>query len=894
MAIVLVLLVVHEALAVLPLRDQWRAGARALAAGDAVGALALFREFDHWYGGEEAVREPEFREGLLRLWGLAAMEAGQWEEAARLLEAWLSENPPGTRFGAFLRFQLGGIHEALGNTEEARAHQEAFLEQHPELPETLLIRWRWAEAALSEGRTAEAGHELRKILESAVLPESGRALAASALAMVELAAGRRDTALELLGQTSGSRGEPVVRFWRAIVAPALAHQLLAADQPEEALEAARWFDRQSGLKARLEKFAERFRRRAESHRRAGHVRQTIWNTHWQGRLSQLERSLEEERMAGPETLYAIRLKALIEAGELRPALILATALVRSGDAIDGKLRATAYREAIEACLKLRIRDRAESLIRDFEAAHPDDPALPDIRFMAARTAAARADWRRAVRNATRLMEAHPDHPAWNTWAALRGDWLLRCGEAAAALQQFRELEETVPEAWHPFVRFQQGRCLASLHEWQEAVAVFSSVANRESASPALRESACTERLKLYLRHGDATAFNNLLKHYRDRHADGLQRLVVENLAGTFLLAQGREAEAIPVFGAVAAADRPEADFARRELSRLYRKNNDIEALRRLAIDWIRLTRGAGCPPEPFLDLLHCQDALRSPALPEGLGGSLLEGMLSGNSPVPAAPFLDLLAGEWAHYRKGLGLEDVPIDEWVDSRAREAYGDAAWRPFTLFELYAASRLERAGRTDSADARKIRVLQNVDPALLGEAEAFTVAATAQAYDFPGAGDRLRAFLSRFPDTKRRPEALLFLAQRLRRDGSGEARFHLGEIVRDWPDAKVYPQAALLLAEGEIADDRPAAALDVLDRLLGRSGLRPRRVAKALLLRVRADFMTDNPARGSANARRLLTLYPEFHDIVGEARAVLAEHGYQPGDSPEPGQPAERTPA
>ena len=144
------------ALAVLPLRDQWRAACQALSNGDAVRAAAAFEDFNAWYAGEPEAADPQFQEGLVRLWGLAALQAGQTEAALELLEKWLADFTGQSRHRAFIRFQLAAGYRSLGLEEEAIRHWAVFIAEHPDLPETALVHWMWADLLVSLSRPEEA------------------------------------------------------------------------------------------------------------------------------------------------------------------------------------------------------------------------------------------------------------------------------------------------------------------------------------------------------------------------------------------------------------------------------------------------------------------------------------------------------------------------------------------------------------------------------------------------------------------------------------------------------------------------------------------------------------------------------------------------------------------
>ena len=866
--------------AILPLRDQWQAACRALSGGDAASALHLFREFNDWYADEPEVQDPAFHEGRIRLWGLAALEAGEFGEAATLLERWLGENPDLKRYRAFLRFQLIGLYQSIGELEALDRHREIFLVEHPELPECALVRWSWADALISSGDFPQAREHLQAVLESVHLPTSGLELARAALALVELASGNRMEALQMLHTDEQGSSGRMLRFWKALLAPALVKQFLEEDDPDTANQVAAWFDRVDSMKSHLSEVRSPLAANIRNPGGTG-IRQSIWNRHWSAQLDRLDHSLgvQADSNGGTDVLYTLRLRALLAAKEARKATVLAEALLRSHQPLEPNLRAEAFKADIEASLQLKAWERAQARVEAFAREYPDDPALPEIQFLSARTAAARTDWPAALNQVDILLQSHPGHPSRRTWALLRGDWLLQSGRPEEALEAFHHLEASVPDAWKPFLAFQSGRCLAALREPARAVAQFRIVADMPGANYSLRESAYLEQLKLFLRYPDETAFQKTLATYRKTFPDGQQRWMIENLAGTFQKALGQPEQAIDLFAPVAASGHPAAAFAREELSGLYRQVKDLDGLRRHGLDWIRsgLLEDLPVPPQPFVDCLDWQLTAARTALPPALLQDLLEDLQAGRQAFAVTPFLDLLENQWPAYREAMGASAETMPDWCKKMADHAYNVAAWAAFAAYQLHEAELLHRQGRIDSADARRIRVLQAVDPYLLPEEAAFTVAETASRYDFPEGGDLFSLFLHRFPHSAQRPAGLFHLALILRQtegEGKDEAIRLLEEIIQDWADSALYREAALRLARWRIDDFSPDQALALLNSLLDDPFLSPSETSRALLWRSHADFMTGKPERGILNCLRIIQIYPDIAETALPACELLLE--------------------
>ena len=298
-------LVLNQVEGVLPLRDQWAAACRALSRGQAGQAAALLEEFEAWYGAEPAVLEPEFRDPYLRLRGLTLLQTGDTAGGISLLEEWLENSGEAGPYSAFIRFQLAQAYLASGDQTAAEAHWERFLTDHPGLPECALVHWMWADQLVRQEKFAEAREHLENVLRESRLPGSGTALARAALALVDLRLGNLLSGLEQLRAEAAE--SPVLLAWRAILAPALAHQLLEAGNYEEARQASSWFDRPENLVHQLATLRQPDRRQSG-------IREGIWNRHWSGQLRRLQSTAGNSPGNLPDMaqLYHLRMEILMK------------------------------------------------------------------------------------------------------------------------------------------------------------------------------------------------------------------------------------------------------------------------------------------------------------------------------------------------------------------------------------------------------------------------------------------------------------------------------------------------------------------------------------------------------------------------------------------------------
>ncbi|NDV62394.1 hypothetical protein G0Q06_08030 [Puniceicoccales bacterium CK1056] len=861
-----------------PIRDQWQLACKDLAAGRAAEALHHFQEFNDWYGEEPEVKDPEFHEGWIRLWGLAALQSGSLEEAATLLERWFSENPQNKAYRAFLRFQLVGIYQSLGLSSQVSRHRDKFLQEHQDLPECALIRWGWADEAIRAEDYPLAIRQLRAVINTVGLSKSGQSLAEAALALVEMSRGSDESAMDLLSGP-GLEENQLVGFWKALAAPTLAQKLMATSQPAKALKASSWFDSPERMVSRLDDFGRKFRTKSAALKPAA-IRQNIWNKHWETQLDRLRWSLDQqaEDLTLMASLYALRLRVLLEANQPALASTLGRAILESPEISTRMLRAASFKAIIESSIALKDWKQAEAFANRFRENYPDDPALPEILFLNARTAASRKEWARAISQMEQLFMAFPTHASGYSWKMLYADWLLQSGNPGGALRTYSTIADGCPPAWRAFVTFHQGRCQEALSQWDKATGLYKSVKANEHAPANLREFALTSLLKLFLKRMSPEAFTNALMEYRSQWKDGMNHLMVENLAGMFFQRSGNLTLATSTYKAVASGSGSEANFAKEQLSLLYRDTGDIDLLRKHALEWIEsdLLAESKISETPLIDCGIYQEKTRTPALPESLLQSLRESLEARTRSIPVGPCLDLISQLWDQYRQGIpSSPDMPT-QWIESMVHDFRSHDNWSGYAAFQLYLAQRLEEEGRLDSADTRRIEVLQAAGKLRLGENADFILSQIAHKYDFPEAEERLEMFLSNYPESPHQPQAILCSALRKRRAGQTAKALSLaGSIVRLWPDAKIFIEAALLFSRWSLEDRQVDQALAVIDTVLNKPGLSPVSTAEALFIRAEGDFHAGNTSRGFLNCLRILTLYPDIHDKADCTINLLGRH-------------------
>jgi len=852
--------------AVLPLRDQWGAACRALAIGEADRAYALLEDFEHWYGGEEIAREAAFRETRLRLRALAALQAGKLAEASRHMKAWLVEHPGESAFRAWFLFNLAELEAHLGRPQEAEVHRSAFLEENPGLPEGILVHWSRADEAVREGELEAALGHLRHIPEHPALPESGKALVASATASLHLASGKAADAFRVLSADVPESGAELLALWRAAIAPSIVPKLIEDQANEEAMTASAWFALPDLLRKRFQDFITPLQAAGG----AQGVRQSLWNVRWTAQLNRMQASLDRvlEGDWDSDTLYRLRLRTLLSGAKHRDAVVLGRALRLKEAAISDQLRMSAYRGEIEGLLALGETERARRVANLFIKAYPEDEGLPAIRFLLARTAAREKEWESALAQIADLLKASTGHVREAEWKLVQANWLLEAGRAEEALAAYREQEGSIPERWLPYLRFQSARCHEALRESGSAIELFREVIQHGASSWALRENACTALLKRLLADGRLPGFHDTLRVYETEFSEGLNRLMVKNMAAAAQLRLGNTERAVRLYEQVAAKAHPASRFARRHLSRIYRREKDFAGLEGHALRCIRqgFQLDRDIPPEAFMDALTVQQERGCPVLPESLLLDLLDSFAEDRRPLPPASFFSLLGDKWQAYSCLLNAGGLDFDNWLEDRASRHLRHNHLRAWACFQLALAERASQHGRHDSADTHLIRTVRTLPPELANREMLFRMAETAARYDFPEAELLLERFLQRFSNATGTARVLECLAPLYRRSGRPEsAERLLRELVRAWPDQPEAIRAGLRLAEWRLAAGDARACFERVRELAANPSLTPRQTARALALRTRAAIGLGYADKAILSAVRLLTLYPEFGDIL-----------------------------
>lgn len=865
--------------AVLPMREQWQAGLRALRSGNAGAACALFEEFAHWYGDETALRDPAFRESYLRHRALAAAAANDYRAARGFIDTWLGEFPAYPKYRAFLRFNAAELSMALGEPATALQHWRQFLADHPDLPEANLVRWRMAEFAIADNDNASAREQFAQILASPTLSGTGRLLASYALAYLALSEDRIEETMAIIATQAAESGLQIARLWRAVMAPSLLDRLLREERFAQAIQVNDWLEPTSAQLANLASLRASLRSHQQAARQAGDLRRTTWNAHWQGQLDRLGQAANQPLDDAAEwtLLFTLRLETLLRTGHEAWAHILADALIDPRAGVPQAVRGVAYPAGIRALISMRRFTEADNWAQEFLKAFPDDPALPEILFLQARLAAETGKPDMAIRRCREVVATYPQHRACLAWQLQLATWLLQAGMAADALQMYQEIATKAPVAWTPFLNIQMALCCKARQDFAEAQRLLAAASSHPQATADLREQASVQLLMLLLETADLAGFSAHHRQYQQNFPYGRQRGVATHLFAIFSERTGDLAAALASYQQLASDQHAElALLARGHISRILTAERRWTELQDHSLRWI--ARGPQLqepvPEQPFVDLQAVARSAPSVPVDTETLSRWHSALLAGEAWLPAGAFLDWLESVWPDASASLNGASLSFDAWLRALAQHSMAQGQLSAYANLELHLSVHLRRNNRIDAADTACLRLLQAVDPGQLSEQPRIQASLVALKYDFPGAADWLEECLLLYPDSDLRPVALHAIAHHAAaRYDWDSAIARLAEIRLRWADSPLWQSSLLTEAGWLLQRQQTAAALAVLDELLDGPALPPQLAAAALLERGRACLALGDEHRARTTLQRLLILYPHFEHIGASARSLLS---------------------
>jgi outer membrane protein assembly factor BamD (BamD/ComL family) len=854
---------------VLPLREAWEAACRNLQEGEVARACQHFEAFEKWFGQEPESQEAAFNERRIRLWALAALQAGQTHQGIELLQRWFSENPNADRFRAYLRFQLASACQSIDLPDAARRHWRAFIQEHALLPECALAHWALADIALKEKDVQGALDQLQAAARLPSLDPVSQSLLASACAALHLALNQPDKALQDLAGNSDKDCETakVIRsLWRGALAPRLIAQQLG-EHPEATRISQQWLRHPDDLQQsflRLEASLSRLD--------ALSMREQLWQSNANERLKAVTRLIDPT----PEgtdplcLLYELRLQSLLQTQQFSDAAILGEALAADLAPDDtSPYAARLVATQIKAAHGMEDWAQAEILAARFLEVFSQCPEAANLSFLNARTAALQGRFENACTQLSALIQSWPDHPRKLSWQFMRARWLLSAGHPHEALEQLQTMTENIPPAWVPMIAFQEGLCHVALKEEGSAWSLFQKLVEADSTPLDLAEAASFERLKLSFAGFAPDRMEFLFEDHRTRFPEGRLKAASHCLAAAWQAARGMREAALAAYGIAAEeSNSPHFSEASLGIAQLLPGPPQINRIQHLESWFGRALENELSLPQAALDLLrncHAQGqalshgfVARLPALLEEAPGGLARTLFP--------PVIDA----WPLYADNFAGPEADLHQWLHQRRNSSLQSGHHTASVAWQLIEAAWLESNNRKASADARRIEVLQSTAMELLSPLDQAAIALTAATYNFPEADRLLEQFCLRFPKNENCPQILLCRGRIAEQsEFPDKALIHWRTLLQQWPESPAAVIALYALAHYNLTEGSIEEAHHLNSRLLQRTDLTPEQSAQALLLRIRIDLKNQQYERARINCQRLQCLYPAFPKLVEAAR-------------------------
>lgn len=880
---------VHGAWGILPMDLQWEACERAFVEGRTAECLRLMEEFERWFGEEPAAQDRAFQQGLLRMRAFLAMGTGDFGKAAHELDQLFGRYPAAQPMGAFLRYLQGLTHAYSGNHSGAIEAWSTFRKENPHLPETALVGLHLAQALEHLEQSTEAEAVLKSIAEESPgqTPEIIRNLAIFRLGFHAERSGEPEKALDYFGRIRSSGTFSIAEWLRSMAAPPLMVQIPPNSGAEETLlEICSWMQPVEDTSQGINDLKNRLVRTSANDRLLDR------NTHWRLPLQQQLKTMEAalEGQAKRESAIHGHLLAIARHHDLHWLVrALTMGILSAPDEFETSFTVNAVIARLEALIGLRQLEEAGQLAFQFQEEHPHHPEIPRIQFQLARIAEEEKNWSRAIQILQRLVESVPGHKERLRWQYHLARDFLKSHQPEEALRQLDEMSPVAPEAWQAFLCFLRGKAHAAAQRPHEAEAEWSRLDSIPRTPNSLRSTAVIARLRQALQYGDLTLCEKLFTENTTASIDPSQRPAFLNLQGDWESRRKNIQSAIQSFrAAFETAEGLPAEYAAKRIDAILSEDPmKIQQRARFAKTWIEKSIEEAQPPSEAAVRAWIQtNAISEDPDPTFLL-TLLDRFLT-NLNFPAAYLIfDYIESSVAPGRRPEWFPGKIESLQLASYPQEWITDPLNGP-TLSRLFhhAADKLRGTDRPQSANTRLMEIMDTVPLERTDPAALLSTGIAAREFQIPGAIRRLERLYGEFPQHPAVPAALLKLAQIHAEENEELPNVHLDALLADWPDQPEASKGRLLRAASFLRQNDAQSCQEEMDRLLQRPGLPPDIIAKALLLRAKAQWKSGREMESIANCQRILTLYPNFPSTKNAAaelaREILkAKRGTERGD-------------
>lgn len=858
-------------------------GAQAFAAGDYATAAAAFAQVEHDYGAEPEWQTGRLPQRLLPLRGFAELRAGQPDDAAESLAAFLEKFPDDAGQRGFVLYALALALRATGRLEEAAGRFAAYENEHAGTAQAALARFQRAEIAFARDQVDEALALLQSLGTEA--PTESLRVQARLRALQKAVELNRDAlARDLLFHEPWSIHTMPEIGVLAFAAMELGDRLMAAGEAAAALRAYRFVPpRQVLLDAQQARIAE-LQAQFDAVAPTVGAAQSFWVDFYRTRLARL--TAQAEAIARAEDYTApLRLRtgqAYLLAGRNHEAWLVFEHLALTPD-VPPTLQQVAHYRWILAAAGLEAWEDALTIARDFVDRYPDAPDLPETFYLIARAHLERRRFAAAEEVFGDILARFPTHAAAGRARFTRG-WVRSMQEKfAAAREDFDQYLADHPQG--PLaVNAGLWRALSFFFERRhaEALVELDALAARTAGHPLYSEILYRRGTTLYaLRDfGRARAEMTAFVHDFPAHPRWPEALV---LLGDILMGAGDLAAAKAQFAAVppeAAASfvyavfqtgkilRAEEDYASMVAHfTAYAARTDLPAQPRLSealywVGWAEEQRGGAAAALPvYFDVL-ARFGNDPQAGEVGTTLAALERLVRRIQQAGAS-------ADTATDPRVAPLLARGLDAWLGDERAAAL---AAKRFTYYARLSVFVAELHARRRQPYQEEALLLELAATAPLAALDATALARVGLALQNIGSNDAekyLRRLLEVFPDSFERGAAFYGLAaQAVERDASLEALGWLARFDNETPTHPLAPRAALLAGTALERAGRLDEAVARLESLLRLKAGRGRPHAEALLGLARCSLAAGRTERAVGYLQRVYTVYRAYADLVAEA--------------------------
>lgn len=834
-------------------------------------AVGGYQKFLDDFGQSDEARQflPHVRYNL----SAALMQTQKFDAAAESIAEALQLKEIGGEQKENLMFWRGVALLQAGQPEEARKMLADFSTEYPRSPRRPDAALLAATALMGGGKHEEAAKTLSAIRKIPDHPHRGRAAVLELHCLI--LGGRDKEALALVAEEAPGQAESITQIATfQTLALGLGDNMLQAERPRDAIGALqavwpreRLFAHQKakleGIRAELAKIENS--PRPDAFQRA-QLRQT------QREVEKELASLEKVPSFDPSVRFRMA-RAFHEQDRFRETALLLDDMLRQ--MTPDKVVETASLSALQSWMSIERYDKAVAAAEAFGQAFPNSKSLPLVLYLRATALQNAGRHDEAIVAFSEVEERFPKSEQAPRAFFMRGFTQLmaeRNEEAAVTLEEFGKLhsEHELAEA----AAYWRGSALVFAGRYPEAREVLASHGKRFpkgtlKAAAGFRHAYCAQAMKEHELASDELAA------WLGENPEGEDSSEARILLGDALLAQGRSDEGKAAYASVPAGAGRRHEEAQFKLAKVLKLEEDQEGLRKLMGDYLAAYPNS---PRAAEALFLIGQSWRSEDQPEKAIAEYWKAINEfGNNP-DADSVEDLFLALGRHY-KG---ESEKRDHLAELRKLRERADAEKQEvLAVRAIWALAQAVR--KTDPT--LSVALLREVTPLAKPEvtssriladcAQAQLTAAEADPADALGrrqkAAQLYRELLKWHPRAVQKDQALGTLARLALEDGDQKAALEFyARLERDTPWSPLMGEALMTRARLATEAGNPDEAVEEYTKLLGVESVPGKSKAQALLALGELEMARNEPGRAVPYYQRIYILYGKWREAV--ARAYL----------------------